>query len=417
VAEVKPFNAVHYNLAAVGSLADVVAPPYDVIDAEQRVRLLARSPFNVVEIDLPQPTGGGDRYQHAAETMESWMLEGILAGDREPTIWALSQGYSTPEGDRRTRNGFLCRVRLRPYGDEIRPHERTQPGPKQDRLNLTRATRHNLSPIFSFYSGKAWPLLEPHTAGRPWGEVIDEDDTVHRVWRISDPVLHEAIAAALADAELLIADGHHRYETALAYEREIGGEGEHSCVLMCLVSLEDPGLAVFPTHRLLTGLADDPEAQERLGSGLKQLFEIEEVPLEELDPVGAEGVGVFGYADGHLRRGFRLLLRDEGALAEELGDRSQAYRALDSAILESLVLKRVLGMSEDEISAKRGLAYTPSVEEAIAALDGAADAIFLLRPTPVEQVRAVASAGETMPPKSTYFFPKLLTGIVFNPLS
>jgi uncharacterized protein (DUF1015 family) len=417
VAEVKPLKAVHYNLAAVGALADVVAPPYDVIDAGQRAELVARSPFNVVEIDLPEAPDGTDRYEYAAQTMESWSLEGVLTADREPTLWALSQEFQTPDGERRTRNGFLCRVRLEPYGKGIRPHERTQPGPKEDRLRLTRATRHNLSPIFSLHTGNAWPLLEPALSGDPWGEVTDGDGTTHRVWRIEDAAIHDAVSAELADAELLIADGHHRYETALAYEREVGGEGEHSYVLMALVSLEDPGLTVFPTHRLLTGLAEDPAAQERLGSGLKELFELDQVPVEGLDPAGEEGIGVFGYIDSHHRQGYRLRLRDEAVLAEEMGERSDAYRGLDAAILEALVLKRVLGMTDDDIAAKRGIAYTPDAARAIASLDGDADAAFLLRATPVERVRAVAAEGETMPPKSTYFFPKLLTGIVFNPLS
>ncbi len=417
MAEVKALNAVHYNLAAVGSLADVVAPPYDVIDAEQRAELVTRSPFNVVEIDLPEAPDGTDRYEYAAQTMESWSMEGVLSADREPTLWALSQEFQTPDGEKRTRNGFLCRVRLEPYGQGIRPHERTQPGPKEDRLRLTRATRHNLSPIFSLHTGNAWPLLEPALSGDPWAEVSDGDGTTHRIWRTEDPAVHEAVTAELAEAELLIADGHHRYETALAYQREVGGEGEHSYVLMALVSLEDPGLTVFPTHRLLTGLADDPAAQERLGSGLKELFELEQVPVESLDPAGEEGVGVFGYIDSHFRQGYRLRLRDEAVLAEEMGERSDAYRGLDAAILEALVLKRVLGMADEDIAAKRGIAYTPDAARAIESLDGDADAAFLLRATPVDQVRAVAAEGETMPPKSTYFFPKLLTGIVFNPLS
>jgi uncharacterized protein (DUF1015 family) len=416
VAEVKPLNAVHYNLAAVGSLVDVVAPPYDVIDAAQRAELVARSPFNVVEIDLPQAPDGTDRYEYAAQTMESWSMEGVLTADRGPTLWALSQEFTTPAGERRTRNGFLCRVRLEPYGKGVRPHERTQPGPKEDRLRLTRATRHNLSPIFSLHTGNAWPLLEPALPDAPWGEVTDGDATTHRVWRIEDPGVHEAVGAELAGAELLIADGHHRYETALAYEREIGGEGEHSYVLMALVSLDDPGLTVFPTHRLLTAL-DDPAAQERLGSGLKELFEIEQVPVEGLDPAGEEGIGVFGYIDSHFRQSYRLRLRDTAALGEEMGERSEAYRGLDAAILEALVLKRLLGMCDEDIAAKRGLAYTPDASRAIESLDGDTDAAFLLRSTPIERVRAVAAQGETMPPKSTYFFPKLLTGLVFNPLS
>jgi uncharacterized protein (DUF1015 family) len=417
VAEVKPFCALHYNPRALPSLADVTAPPYDVIDADQRAALLARSPFNVVELDLPQAPPGRDPYEHAAETLEEWTIQGILAADRQPAIWALIQDYTGPDGKTYTRRGFLARVRVTDYGPGlIRPHERTQPGPKEDRLRLTRATRHNLSPIFVLHRGAVWDLLEPHLAGEPWGEVTDPDDTVHRVWRIADPGVHESVAAALADAELLIADGHHRYETARIYADEVGGDGPHRYTLVCLVSLEDPGLTVFATHRLLRDL--DRNAQERLAEGIREHFDVEEVSEDLLDPAGSEGHGVFGYTDAHFGRPFRLRLKETDAIDQLLANRSEAYRRLDAAILEELVLKRTLGMSDDDIAAKRGLGYATGTAQARRQLeDGAYQAAFLLRPTPVEQVREVAAAGETMPPKSTYFFPKLLTGIAFNPLS
>jgi uncharacterized protein (DUF1015 family) len=420
VAEVIPLQAVHYDVGKV-AIADVVAPPYDVIDDAQRTELAARSPYNVVELDLPRDPGGGDPYEHAAELLGQWTDRGVLARDTEPTIWALEQDYSAPDGSRLTRRGFLARVKLAPYGEGIRPHERTQPGPKEDRLRLTRATRHNLSPIFSLHPGDAWQHLEPSLGGDPWGEVTDGDETTHRVWRIDDLAVHEAISGELADAELLIADGHHRYETSLAYQREVGEGGEGGAadyVLMALVSLEDPGLTVFPTHRLISGLADDPAKQEALGTGLRELFDVEEVPTDRLNPAGEQGVGVFGYVDSHFKRAYRLRLASNPALDRALGGRSEAYRTLDAAILEELVLKGILGMSAEDIAAKRGIGYTPSIDEAQTKLDaGDYQAAFLLRPTPIDQVREVAAAGETMPPKSTYFFPKLLTGLVFNPLS
>ena len=417
MAEVRPLRALHYDLAAVASLADVTAPPYDVIDADLRRVLLERSPFNVVEVDLPQAPEGEDPYEHAAEVLEEWTLGGILSADREEEIGPLSHESAAPDGGRRTRHGILARVRVTDYGPgEIRPHERTQPGPKEDRLRLTRATRHNLSPIFSLYAGDAWSAVEPAISGEPWGEVTDDDGTVHRVWRVSDSGVIDAVTEALGGSELLIADGHHRYETARTYADEVGGDGPHRYTLMCLVSLDDPGLTVFPTHRMLTGL--DPDRYEPLGAGLKELFEIEEVGLDALDPAGEEGVGVFGYVDSHFKRGFRLRLRDSAKLDEALADRPEAYRRLDAVILETLVLKGVLGMSEDDIAAKRGIAYSKGAEDAVARVESAsADCAFLLRPTPVEQVREVAAAGETMPPKSTYFFPKVLTGLGFNPLS
>ena len=416
MAEVGPLQALHYDLEKV-ALPAVVAPPYDVIDDDQRSDLVSRSEHNVVELDLPRDPAGADPYEHAARLLEEWTEEGILTRDPDSAIWALEQEYTAPDGSRLSRRGFLARVRLAPYGEGIRPHERTQPGPKEDRLRLTRATRHNLSPIFALHPGNAWAHLEP-ALGDPWGEVTDGDGTTHRVWRVADPAVHEAIATELQPGELLIADGHHRYETSLAYQREVGEGSSADYVLMALVSLEDPGLTVFPTHRLIAGLANDAARQEALGSGLTHLFEIEEVPTDRLDPGGIDGIGVFGYIDSHFKRGFRLRLKDTDRLEQALAERSEAYRALDAAILEELVLKGILGMSAEDIAAKRGIGYTPSVDQALARLNaGDYQAAFLLRPTLIDQVREVAAAGETMPPKSTYFFPKLLTGIVFNPLS
>ncbi len=417
MADVRPLRALHYNLAAVPSLSDVTAPPYDVVDSEARAALLARSPFNVVEIDLPEAPAGADPYEHAAETLEEWTLAGILAADREEAFWALEQDYVGPDGARHTRRGFLCRVAVTPYGaGDVRPHERTQPGPKEDRLRLTRATRHNMSPIFSLHEGNAWPLLEPALGGSPWGEVTDRDGNVHRIWRVAEPAVLEAVTAALAESELLIADGHHRYETAHTYAEEVGGDGAHRFTLMALVSLEDPGLTVFGYHRLLTDLRDS-DKPEILANALREHFELEEVPLETLDPAGEEGVGVFGYMDAHFKRGFRLRLKDTAAVDAALAGHSEPYRRLDAAILEALILRGALGMTEEDVAAKRGIAYTASAEAAIASLETGTDAAFLMRPTPVDQVRAVAASGETMPPKSTYFFPKVLTGLVFNPLS
>ena len=421
MAEVKPLNALHYEPAAVGSIADVVAPPYDVITPEMRADLVARSPFNVVELDLPEAPEGDDPYEHAGETLEAWTLQGVLSADREPAIWALTQEFPGPDGSPLVRRGFLAKVRLSPYGPGgVRPHERTQPGPKEDRLRLTRATRHNLSPIFALHSGDAWQHIEPALSEQPWAEVRDGEGTLHRVWRLADPALHEAIATELADSELLIADGHHRYETSMSYEREVGDrpgeEGAHSYVLMALVSLEDPGLAVFPTHRLLYDLK--PEQHEILANVLREHFDLEEVATDALDPADEEGVGVFGYIDSHFKRGFRLRLKDPDALAASLPDKPEAYRRLDAVILEELIFKGALGMTTDDIAAKRGLAYISNTPRTLAAIESEErDCAFLLRGTPVDQVREVAAAAETMPPKSTYFFPKLLTGLVFNPLS
>lgn len=421
MADVQPLRALHYDPSVVGPLADVVAPPYDVIDSAQRAALLERSPFNVVAVDLPHgEPGGRDPYVSAGQLFESWQQQGALLRDGEPALWAHAQDYTGPDGLSRTRRGFFCRVRIEDYGPgRVRPHERTHPGPKEDRLRLTRATRANVSPIFSLFSdpaGAAWEALAPATEQRPWGDVTDQDSTRHRLWRVSDPRVIGAVQAATSDAELLIADGHHRYETMHAYAEELGGEGEHRYILMCLVALEDPGLTVFPTHRLVRGL--DAERREALEQALARDFEITEVSREHLAPPPGRGPLQLGFVDGRDGRARRLILKDQAIADAALPGRSQAYRELDTGVLETLLLKNALGLSDDDISHFNGLFYARDTAEALAMVaTGEYDAAFLMRPTPVEQVREVAAAGENMPPKSTYFFPKLLTGLLFNPLS
>jgi len=423
MAEVQPLRALHYDQRVTGPLQGVVAPPYDVIDCAERERLLARSPYNVVGVDLPQ---GDDPYAAADELFEHWRMQGAVVRDSQPALWVLQQRYTGPEGMSLSRQGFFARVRVQEYGaGRIRPHERTHPGPKEDRLRLTRATRANLSPIFSLYSdpdGRARQALDSTTDQSPWGEVTDDDDTTHRLWRLRDAEVIAAVTDALAPAELLIADGHHRYETARIYADEIGGEGEHRYVLMCLVALEDPGLTVFPTHRLVRGL--DAGRQQALRDAIRRDFEVTEVSRAEIAPPAAPGGGSdgngpleLGYIDSHHRQAYRLRLRDQAAADRALPDRSDAYRHLDTGVLEALLLKGALGFSDDAISHLDGLGYARDTEQALALIDtGTYDAAFLLRPTPVAQVRDVAAAGESMPPKSTYFFPKVLTGMVFNAL-
>jgi uncharacterized protein (DUF1015 family) len=419
MADVQPLRALHYDQSVVGPLADVVAPPYDVIDDDQRAALIARSPFNVAAVDLPRSEP--DPYAAARELFESWQLQGAVVRDQEPAVWAHTQGYSGPDGRTLTRRGFFCRVRIEEYGPgRVRPHERTHPGPKEDRLRLTRATRANISPIFSLYSDPshaAWDALSPATEQTPWGEVTDSDGTVHRLWRVSDPHAIAAVQAAAGSSELLIADGHHRYETMQAYAREIGGEGEHQFILMCLVALEDPGLTVFPTHRLVRGL--DEERQQALERALARDFEISEVPIEDIAPPSEQQPTVLqlGYINSQDGRPLRLTLKDQAIADAALAGRSEAYRHLDTGVLETLLLKGALGLSDEDISHFNGLFYARDTAEALAMVhSGEYDAAFLMRATPVAQVRDVAAAGENMPPKSTYFFPKLLTGLLFNPL-
>lgn len=413
VADISPLHALHYDLDRTGGLAPVVAPPYDVIDAAQRTELVARSPYNVVAIDLPQDPAGGDPYAHAAATLAQWRADGAVVRDAEPALWALEQDYTGPDGKRRTRHGLFASVRVEDYGPgRIRPHERTHPGPKEDRLRLTRATQANLSPIFSLYDGDAWSPVAPHLSGPPYGEVTDEDGTTHRLWRVADPAAIAAVRAALAPAELLIADGHHRYETARVYAQESG----HDQVLMCLVSLGDPGLTIFPTHRLLTEL--DDAKRGALRDAIQRDWEVEEVAEDAIEPEATtDGRVRIGYLDAHHGRPLRLTLKDSAIADAALPGKPEPYRRLDTAVTEALLLQGALGMSEDDISHFRGLDYGRSTAEAVARVrSGAVQAGLFMGPAPVDLVRAVAAAGEVMPPKSTYFFPKVLTGLLFNPL-
>jgi uncharacterized protein (DUF1015 family) len=309
-------------------------------------------------------------------------------------------------------------VRVEDYGPgRIRPHERTHPGPKEDRLRLTRATRANLSPIFSLYDdpdGAAWDALAGHVESEPWGEVSEADGTVHRLWRIADPGAVDGVRRALSGTELLIADGHHRYETARVYAAEPDAAPGADHVLMCLVALQDPGLTVFPTHRLLTGLDDARWAA--LEAELERDWEATDVVPDALEPTGDGPVRV-GYYDARRRAPRLLTLRDQAIADAALADKPEPYRRLDTAVLEALVLKGALAMNEDDISHLHGLGYARTADDARERVEaGKADAAFFMRATPVAQVRDVAAAGENMPPKSTYFYPKVLTGMVFNPL-
>jgi uncharacterized protein (DUF1015 family) len=239
------------------------------------------------------------------------------------------------------------------------------------------------------------------------------------LWRTADEDLIAELQMAVADAELLIADGHHRYETARVYADEVGGDGDHRYVLMLLCSLSDPGLLVFPTHRLLTGLKDDTPKQLAIRDVLRENFEIEELSdASQLEPPAQDGRVVFGYMDSFFKRPFRVALKDQSIADRALEGLPDPYRRLDTAVLEALVLRGALGMSEDDISHLTGLRYSNDLRQAIEAVEsGRADAGFYLRPTPVERVREIAATGESMPAKSTYFYPKVPTGLVFNPLA
>ncbi|WP_205697628.1 DUF1015 domain-containing protein [Conexibacter sp. SYSU D00693] len=425
MADVQPLRALRHDLERAGPLARLISPPYDVLDAQQRADLAARSPYNAVHLDLPQaPEPDGDPYLHAALLLDGWRDQGAVVQDDEPSLLVLEQEFDAPGGGRRTRRGVHARVRVQPYGPGgVRPHERTHPGPKEDRLRLTRATKANVSPIFVLHDdpeGTVTDALQRAIDATPlYASATDDEGTEQRLHRITDPDLLAAVCAPFADRELLIADGHHRYETARVYADEQGAQdGPHRFVLAHLVALQDPGLAVFPTHRLLDDLKD-PVTQERLGTALKELFDV--TPLhstDELRPPDGQGPLTLGYLDRHFNQPFRLVLKDQARADAALRDKPAAFRHLDTAVLEALVLRDVLGMTEDDVAHLNGLGYSRTDREAVELItSGRYDCGFFLRASPVEQVREVAATGEVMPPKSTFFHPKVPSGLTFNPLA
>jgi uncharacterized protein (DUF1015 family) len=403
VADLRPFRALRY-LPAAGPLGALVAPPYDVISEAQRRELLARSPHNAVRLELPE-----EPYEAVADVIARWIDDGVLGRPERPGVVAWTQAFDQ-DGHRRERRTLLGTVRLEPYEARVvRPHERTHSGPKEDRLRLYRAVRTHVSPVFGLYpdpEGAAWAAAG--VTGEPEAVFTSDGGTVeHRVWWIDDPGRLAAVAEALRERWILIADGHHRYETALAYQAERraqdGDDGEHAYdgVLMGLTALDDPGLVVLPTHRVLTRW---PEG------GASRLHAR---PVADLDALLAALAGApeDRPAIGLVTPGGMSLLT--GDLADGLG----AGDRLDVAVLEREVLIPDLGADQARLAHDGLLTYTKDAAEAAALVaSGEAAAAFVLRPIPKAAVAAVAEAGDTMPQKSTYFAPKLLTGVAFHSL-
>jgi uncharacterized protein (DUF1015 family) len=359
VATLRPFRAARYEPGRAGPLECLVAPPYDVISPDERELLAERSPYNVVRLTLP------DSEAEAVRLWRAWQAEGVLVRDAEPALWWLVQDYVGPDAVARTREGIVGSLRLEPYSaGVVLPHERTHAGPKEGRLRLLRATRVELEPIFLLYEGRL---------DRPWGGPdldVELEGVRNRLWRLGGDAPPE-----LANAQLLIADGHHRYETALAFHDEDGSEAS-AWMLAVVVATEQQGLTIFPTHRVVERVGDEPAiaADGDIRAALERI---------EAEPRDRSAAVVY-------RRGQTGIVRgSEGELDPELVERFHP----------------------------EGVSYTPRLDEAVAAVDsGAAEAAFLLRPPTIGQVAAVARSGGTMPQKSTYFYPKLLSGLLFHPL-
>jgi uncharacterized protein (DUF1015 family) len=441
VAVVRPFRAVRYARAAGSDVSALTAPPYDVVTPDQRERLLAGDAHNVVALELPDgpldPAAPGSRYETGAATWCDWRASGVLAQDVAPAVYVLEQRYEQ-DGRPISRRGFVAAVDLEPFSaGVVLPHERTLPKAIDDRLNLTRSTAANLSQVFGMFADPDHVtdhLLDAAMATVPLATATDEAGVVSTVWALTDPADHAALARHMAGRPIFIADGHHRYTTALAYRDERraaatadpdgGRAGErgaeleppaYDAVMMALVNMDDPGLLVWPTHRIADGDGDfDADGFWR---ALAHRFELEDLPaghpaaaLETADDRPAFIVRTRG---GRTRVA-RLRVDIDHALAFPPGS-SDAWQALDVAVLQELVLLPLLGIHPDRPATLDRLRFSKDAHEALGMV-AEHDAVFILRPTRMDQVAQVALAGETMPQKSTYFYPKLLSGLLFKRL-
>ncbi|HEX8794647.1 MAG TPA: DUF1015 domain-containing protein [Polyangiaceae bacterium] len=439
MAEIAPLTPLRYDLSRVpGGLGTVIAPPYDVISPEERAALAARDPHNVVHLILPE--GEGDsKYARAGELFARWQAERILVRDEEPGFYRLDQRFVPPGGDAGTprllRRGFLALVRLVPFSARVvLPHERTLSGPKEDRLKLFRATGANLSPGFMLYRDARGELAPALADAEPIAETRTADGVEHALAKVRRPDAVRAIVEGIARSTLLIADGHHRYETAVRHSEEVsashpeaGPRAEHRFFMTFLVNGDDPDLVVFPTHRHVHSLGS-AFSFDALVRDARGLFDVQElgkgadapVILAALKQAGTRGPSLAAASrDG---RAVVLTLRSEDgdallAAHPTLGRQPAALRRTDVALLHTGVLEPILGITPAAQAAKTNLWYPQNAASALAEVRaGKGDVLFLMNATPVAQVRSVAEAGEVMPQKSTFFYPKVPTGLAIHTL-
>lgn len=424
MADIRPFRAWRFT-AKAGKIEELTCPPYDIISEEQRQGFLSRNPHNIIRLELPRD--GADPYAAAGETLRRWKEEGILQQDDNAAFYIYDITF-TVDGVTRTVGGLMAQTHLEEFEKGIvLPHEFTLSKAKEDRLNLMKATHSNFSHIYALYrddSGRVEEMLTAQRAQAPLVEMTDEAGLIHRLWAVTDEGVTTAIRAQLADTKLYIADGHHRYETALNYRNYCYQQGTPvgtgaDYIMMMLVEMSHPGLVVFPTHRLLRDLESlDADA---LLTACEEYFTVERgvavaAMKERLDEAYAAGQTAFGFYAGGESAAL-LILRDGAVMDELLPELSAVSRRLDVTVLHSLILERLLGIDKENMANQVNLTYTRDAEEAVAGVDaGQFQAAFLMNPTRVEEIRDVAAAGEKMPQKSTYFYPKLITGLTVNSL-
>jgi len=440
MAEVKPFRGIRYNIEKVGCLEKVVTPPYDVIDSEAQERYYSRYPYNIIRLELgktnPSDTQEENQYTRAKAYFMNWMENGILLRDKKPSIYLYEQEFAC-KGKQTVRKGVICTVKLEEYDKNIiLPHEETLPKAKLDRLNLMRHCHANFSPIFGLYideenrEEKLFKAIK--SSFQPHINFIDENGHAHRVWVVQDQDLIRQWQSLLSDKRIFIADGHHRYETALEFSKEMRSKGYpgYDHVMMTLVNIYDSGLVIFPTHRLVHNIKNF-EASHFIRI-LKDSFDTESLEFLELQekgknlPEAADKIANFlakeceaNHRFGVYTGGKNVYLVNIPKNREHLVDsnKSPAWNSLDIAILQKLIIEEILGIGDKERAEGNYLMYTRDGVEALAGVQkGDFQVAFLVNPTKVSEVVAVASAGDKMPQKSTYFYPKLITGLVINPL-
>jgi len=433
MAEIIPFKALRYDPHQV-KLEDVLTQPYDKITPEMQAKYYERSTHNLVRIILGKAgetdTDAFNVYTRAAEYLHDWRSSGILKQDAEPGIYAYAQTFTVPgTADLAERRGLIALGRIHDYADGVVcRHEQTLAKPRADRLNLLRATRAHFGQIFMLYSdpqGELEALLRAKIEEDPDTSLLDEYETLHRVWRIHDPALIQAVQQSMRDKKLLIADGHHRYETALAYRNErreqSGGtdaNAAHEFVMMTLVPMESRGLVILPTHRVVHGLPTFD--RERMLEAAERFFAIDRIDMRTesrsattlLGQAGENGTAFVAVT----RQGPYLMRAKKDAVQDALGQVPSLQRNLDVVQLHRIMLERILGISEEAIREQQNVRYERDAFEAISWVRQGANVAFLMNPAKIEQVRDIAFAGEVLPQKSTDFYPKLLSGLAIYAL-
>jgi len=422
MAQIKPFKALRYTKKA-GAIEALTCPPYDIISESQRQGYLKTNPNNMIRLELPRE--GRDFYATAGQTLREWERGGILAQDSRDSFYIYEIEFAV-KGQKDSVKGLICRVKLEEFSKEIiLPHEETLSKAKTDRFNLMKATNCNFSQIYSLYmdDGGVRNQLHGLSAGVPEIEMTDEQGLIHRLWTITDPEQTAQISARFEQKKLFIADGHHRYETALNYRNWLREQGKAApgdaadCVMMMLVDMENPGLHVFATHRIVKNLAQfDPAViTEKCG----KYFDITDKNglsgMEtELEAQYNKHKKAFAFYCGG--QSWKLMtLKAQFEQERFLSDKSPATNGLDVTVLHTLVLENLFGIDRENMANGLNLAYTRDIAEALAEVEnGAADCAFILNPTRVSEIREVSLANEKMPQKSTYFYPKLITGLAMN---